>query len=426
MQPETKRIFFTDVGGSAFEEVNELIAGGNYGWPRAEGLSTSAALRKPLHAYSPLVGQSIVGGVFLPRDSPWPQKWRGKFVFGDFMKHWIKALDPESPTNVVTFARGLNGPVATESAPDGSLLVLNRGTIWRDGRKFAANAGSLVRIRYAGSSVPVADRAAPAFTPALGLPADPAKLPRTLTRADWEKRTHNAKPVSLHTRIWQPPAQETAHLYLPAGTPKNLPPGAAVVRHFRIENRLIETRIVVIGDPRGYGVSYRWRSSELAELVEDGQLESFKASSAWWFPGLEDGLTVPITSPAYWFSIDLNEPAADWQNPETPLEARVRSYLHGNCAVCHQPGGASRGAFDARITTPLDEAGIINGPLAAGDLGIPGAKIVVPGEPDKSILYRRLKAADFFRMPPVQYHNEPSPILPVMEQWIRSLGGGAK
>jgi glucose/arabinose dehydrogenase len=36
-QPGTGRMFFTDVGGSAFEEVNELIAGANYGWPLAEG-----------------------------------------------------------------------------------------------------------------------------------------------------------------------------------------------------------------------------------------------------------------------------------------------------------------------------------------------------------------------------------------------------
>jgi hypothetical protein len=59
--------------------------------------------------------------------------------------------------------------------------------------------------------------------------------------------------------------------------------------------------------------------------------------------------------------------------------------------------------------------------LAAGDLGLAGAKVVVPGSPAKSILYQRLKRTDFFRMPPTQYHNEPSPILPVMEAWIRSL-----
>src|SRR5206468_4618131 len=144
------RMFFTDVGGSAFEEVNELVPGANYGWPRAEGFSTNAAFKQPLHAYTPLIGQSIVGGAFVPRATTWPAKWRGKFLFADFMKHWVKALDPDAPTNVLSFARGLNGPVATELAPDGSLLVLNRGAIWRDPKRFVPNAGSLIRIRHTG------------------------------------------------------------------------------------------------------------------------------------------------------------------------------------------------------------------------------------------------------------------------------------
>ena len=113
--------------------------------------------------------------------------------------------------------------------------------------------------------------------------------------------------------------------------------------------------------------------------------------------------------------------AADWRSPHAPVEARVRAYLQANCAVCHQPGGASRGVFDARITTPLAQAGIVNGDLAAGDLGIAGAKIVVPGSPDKSILVRRLKDTGFFRMPATQTHNDLSPIVPVIEEWIRSL-----
>ena len=84
IQPETRRIFFTDVGGSAFEEVNELIAGANYGWPLAEGFSTNSTFKQPLHAYSPLIGESIIGGVFIQQTSSWPVKhfdqllWPGK------------------------------------------------------------------------------------------------------------------------------------------------------------------------------------------------------------------------------------------------------------------------------------------------------------------------------------------------------------
>src|SRR5437868_15236711 len=112
---------------------------------------------------------------------------------------------------------------------------------------------------------------------------------------------------------------------------------------------------------------------------------------------------------------------AHWSDTGATLEARVRSYLDVHCAACHQPGGASRGAFDARIGTPLQSAGLIGNVPIAGDLGIAGAKILAPGSQDKSILYQRIKRINFFRMPPVQFHNERSPIVPVMEEWIRSL-----
>ena len=496
------RMFFTDVGGSAFEEVNELRPGANYGWPRAEGFSTNAAFTNPLHAYSPMIGQSIVGGVFLPRTDDWPEKWRGKFLFADFMKHWVRALDPDAPAKVITFAKGFNGPVATELAPDGSLLVLNRGAVWRDPKKFVANAGSLVRIRYVGGSTvaggaPVSDSAQiNTNTAALGLPMSAARLPKKILRPDWERRFVDVRrwPFWINSRAWHHLVRESpSGLYLPSDAPLNLadinavalPPGAVIVREFSVSRsetnqpskidltQRIETRLLVIGTPYSYGASYRWHGDE-AELIEDGDLATFpdiaferdlgqapgKTNVNWWFPGLDDALSFPITNPSYWFSTAASDfvvtsPAARsdppinwlaamqrkgaltssadahtisnlaagtlWESSLASPEKRVRSYLHGNCAVCHQPGGASRGLFDARLTTPLEQTGMINGDLAAGDLGIADAKIVVPGAPEKSILYRRLKDGGFFRMPPVQYHNAPSPILPVLEEWIRSL-----
>src|SRR5439155_9139346 len=55
-------------------------------------------------------------------------------------------------------------------------------------------------------------------------------------------------------------------------------------------------------------------------------------------------------------------------NGAVSLDYRVHSYLAANCAQCHQPGGIGRGSFDARITTPLSAAGIIDGSLL-NDLG---------------------------------------------------------
>lgn len=487
IQPETRRIFFTDVGGSAYEEINELIAGANYGWPLAEGFSTNSTFKQPLHAYPPPIGQSIIGGAFIPQTSSWPEKWRGKFFFGDFMKHWIKALDPDAPTNAITFARGLNGPVAIELAPDGSLLVLNRGAVWRDPRKFVENAGSLLRIRYTGnnSAEPLTKVSArpDIGMAALAFPMSPEKLPRKISREEWDRklRSGNHWPIAIHATPWHPLVEETASLFLPEGRRATLrgvnedvvlPPGAVVVRDFRLNetsaqpaaqgptSRLIETRVLVVGEPHGYGVSYRWLNETEAELIEDGESVNLRADarkgkiadSSWWFPAIDDRISFPVTNPPYWVStapLDfggsyliemLRKDALEtelsletiakipsgnsWENRDAPLEIRVRSYLHQNCAVCHQPGSAARGSFDARITTPLRLAGILNGEVAAGDLGIAGAKIIVPGQPEKSILYLRMKSTDFFRMPPTQLQSEPAPILPLLEAWIRGLSAG--
>ena len=85
---------------------------------------------------------------------------------------------------------------------------------------------------------------------------------------------------------------------------------------------------------------------------------------------------------------------APLDDESAPLELRVRSYLDVNCSACHRPGGPSRGAFDARITTPLADQKLLNGDLMAGDLGIAGARLLLPGSPDKSVLFQRLRRND--------------------------------
>ena len=74
------------------------------------------------------------------------------------------------------------------------------------------------------------------------------------------------------------------------------------------------------------------------------------------------------------------------------LEHRVRSYLDSNCAQCHRPGG-SRAEFDARFDTPLDRQRLVNGRVMSSSMGIDGTKLIVPGDPDRSMIYLRTEAA---------------------------------
>jgi uncharacterized repeat protein (TIGR03806 family) len=53
---------------------------------------------------------------------------------------------------------------------------------------------------------------------------------------------------------------------------------------------------------------------------------------------------------------------ADWTDPDVPVVDRTRSYVHGNCAHCHRPGGwedATARDLDFRATTPLDQTGLL-------------------------------------------------------------------
>src|SRR5947209_11783171 len=74
-QPGTTRLFINDVGQSTWEEINDGIAGSNYGWPTTEGPTTNPAFRGPIYFYghgtSDTTGCAIVGGAFY--NPPIPQ-----------------------------------------------------------------------------------------------------------------------------------------------------------------------------------------------------------------------------------------------------------------------------------------------------------------------------------------------------------------
>jgi uncharacterized repeat protein (TIGR03806 family) len=183
VQPCTGRIFINDVGNARLEEINEGIAGANYGWPESEGPTTNPRHRSPLFAYDHNTGRSITGGTFYnPPLRQLPPQYVGKYFFLDFMDHWIRVLDPQNPRDVSLFATGLGGPVAIVTAPDGSLYYLNRKE-WVKDEKFQPRTGSVHRITYpAGSGKPVPHirrepedlAVAPGQTAVLGLEAEGA------------------------------------------------------------------------------------------------------------------------------------------------------------------------------------------------------------------------------------------------------------
>src|SRR5437773_4539047 len=75
-KPFGTELFINDVGQSTWEEINDGIAGANYGWPDTEGMTTDPRFRTPRYAYDHSGGAcAITGGAFyspLTRQFPAP------------------------------------------------------------------------------------------------------------------------------------------------------------------------------------------------------------------------------------------------------------------------------------------------------------------------------------------------------------------
>ena len=132
-QPGTGRMFINDVGAGTWEEINDGIAGSNYGWPTCEGACTptNANFRDPLfqygHGTSSTTGCAIVGGAFYnPPVNQFPSSYLGKYFFGDLCSGWIRLFDP-STGMASGFATGISSLVDLQIGPDGCLYYLAQG-----------------------------------------------------------------------------------------------------------------------------------------------------------------------------------------------------------------------------------------------------------------------------------------------------------
>src|SRR5713226_2276827 len=133
-QPGTGRQFINDVGQSTWEEINDGIAGSNYGWSICEGACSppNANFRDPLfqygHGSSSTTGCAIVGGNFYnPSVVQFPASYVGKYFFADLCTGWIRLFDSSNNT-AADFATGISNPVDLKVATDGSLYYLSIGS----------------------------------------------------------------------------------------------------------------------------------------------------------------------------------------------------------------------------------------------------------------------------------------------------------
>lgn len=131
VQPGTGRILINDVGQNAFEEVDEGIAGANYGWAVTEGPTTDGRFVSPIYAYdhSDGVSSAIIGGAFYnPSNVTFPESYVGSYFFGDLSGGYIKRMTFDNGgVTVSPFATDTGTLVDLDIGPDGALYYLRIG-----------------------------------------------------------------------------------------------------------------------------------------------------------------------------------------------------------------------------------------------------------------------------------------------------------
>jgi glucose/arabinose dehydrogenase len=191
-QPGTGRLFINDVGEGTFEEINDGIAGSNYGWSICEGFCSppNANYRDPLFAYGHGEGCAIVGSAFYnPAINQFPPAYVGKYFFGDLCGGFIRLFDPSNNT-ASGFATSVPRLVDLKVGPDGSLFYLvqinNDGQVWK----------------VSATAIPT-PTPTPSATPTPGLTATPTPIPATPTPSS----TPLASPTSTPNATPAPAAQ---------------------------------------------------------------------------------------------------------------------------------------------------------------------------------------------------------------------------
>ncbi len=444
---QTGLLWVGDVGQGAYEEIDIVKAGDNLGWPIMEGnhcfgaaTCNTAGLTLPVTEFDHNSGDCSVTGGFVYRGQKIPSL-QGNYIYGDYCSGTIRTAVKQpnqtydiqqllsSGQNISSFAQGADGEV---------LVLALSGRIYQFTDTQAGTGNIPDRLSATGCFTSTQAKSYPDFV----------------------------VPFNVESWLWTDGEDKSRFFAIPDGTSISMlpdgdfefPDRTILVKNFMRNGTYLETRLFMKHVTGWVGYSYRWLDDQSdailvpgnsAETVMVNNIEHIIPSRGQCFECHTQAASVTLGPEASQLDFNINyagnvtgnqlhaltaagyltslpEPAqltemASINDSSASLELRARSYLHSNCSGCHRPG-APGSQVDFRIQTSLSNTMACDQIPNNGSQGINNARIIAPGDPNRSILVTRIQTLDpNIRMPAVGSQVVHDDAVSVISQWISGL-----
>lgn len=153
---------------------------------------------------------------------------------------------------------------------------------------------------------------------------------------------------------------------------------------------------------------------QLRERLRNGVREFVKEREAEWKSETQYAPLLPKSPEEYRHLVDPYDSHAD-------LNDRARSYLHANCSICHVSAGGGNAAIELEFNVSKDKMMLFDVKPLHDSFGIADAKLIAPGDPERSILYQRLIRRGPGQMPPLASSEVDRDAVQMLKEWIMGL-----
>ena len=465
-------IFAADNGWESWEMVHQIVRGGNCGWPIMEGRAVLRSevkqgptpIRPPVKDHSHTEANSVIGGPIY-RGSKLPGL-DGTFVYGDYITGTIWGLKSEGDNKYShqTLVDTDQRITAFAEGSDGELFVLDydfTGKIYElqpSGLK-DTSADFPRKLSETGLFTSLEDMA-----PAAGV------LPYEVVAKRWDDGANTQRWVAI-------PDAGSISLATPE-TPASYPEGTVFVKHLTMPQfdagrkpLPLETQILHFENGMWRPYSYLWNDDGKDAVLTNSagadreikysvmatnRYASVDAERTWHVSAENECRLCHNAGSGYVLGFVANQlnrrirsgdqvieqlpqlsslevlnavPRIESDDPgrlvnphdtRQSLNDRARSYLHANCSSCHHPKGNAIVSFYLRRELPFNELKT-NKDTGIGTFGLQNAKLIVPGDPYRSVLLYRMSKLGYARMPYIGSRVVDSKGVALIAKWIGSM-----